>query len=188
MNRIFITLIIYIQKHLFGGSDRQKSTENKMYFQMYSCKREHCLSSALLFRANPLRDRKCRTQGVACCLNGSVCSWSQSPSLLRGSPLEQANRPKPLFSHHLPCGLNGFRSTLYPWLAADRSGISPLLPMASADEAVLFCFSSCSLGRSKWPARTQLATCPCWLGGWASACSDCMRDQVGLVTASKRKG
>lgn len=132
---------------------------------MCPCNREHCLSSALPFSANPLRDRKCWTQGVACCLNGSVCSWRWSPWLVPGSPLEQPNGPKPLFSCRLPCGLNGFRSTLYPWLAANRSGISPLLPKASADEAAHFCFSSCSLGRSKWPARAQLATCSSLPGG-----------------------
>ncbi len=158
-----------------------------MHFQIYQCKREHCLSSTLLnFRVNPPRDRKCRTQGVACCLNGSVCSWSWSPSLVHGSPLELLNRPELLFSHCPACGLNGFHLSLFPMLAGMRSGISPFLPMASADEVAVFCFSSCSLGRSKWPARTQLATCPSWLGVWVAACRTRIRDQDGLgeVTAS----
>ena len=55
-----------------------------------------------------------------------------------GSLLEQPSRPKPLFSHCLPCGLNGFRSPLFPPLAANRSCFSRLLPMASADEAAVF--------------------------------------------------
>lgn len=51
-------------------------------------------------------------------------------------------------------------------LAADRSVISLLpLPMASGTQAAVFPFSSCSFGRSKWPARTQLATCLSWPGG-----------------------
>lgn len=87
-------------------------------------------------------------------LNGRACTWDMIPALCR-----DPCRPKPLFSRCPLCGLNSFRSAPFPPFAAKR-GISLLLPMASADEGAVLCFSSCSLGRSKWPARIQSATCP----------------------------
>lgn len=50
------------------------------------------------FTCSPPRDRKCRTQEVACCLNGSVCPPSRRPSSPGRSSGDQPGRPKLLFS------------------------------------------------------------------------------------------
>lgn len=99
------------------------------------------------FTASPPRDRKFWTQGVACCLNGSVCSWNGGPLLLGWSLLEQSSGPEPLFSYHLPCGLNGFCLALFSGLAAAEWHFSLLLPMTSIDEVAVLCFICAHLER-----------------------------------------
>lgn len=124
----------------------KKSKARKTHFQIYPCECECSLSSTL--QRQPSQRPEVLDSG-----GGVLIEWERSHSkpsslMLHGSLLERPSRPKPLFPHCLPCGLNGFRSPLFPLLAAHRSGIL-LLPMVSADEAATFSFSSCSLGRGK---------------------------------------
>lgn len=143
---------------------KNRGTKKHSHIRPYKC--EHYLSSTSLISEAALPE----TGSVG--LRGWRAAWMAAfawgaRALSRWADPCWSSRtgPKPLFSCCLPCGLNGFCSPLFPSLAADRSGISLLLPMASADEVAVLWFCSSSLERSKWPARTQLATCPSPPGG-----------------------
>lgn len=97
----------------------------------------------IAFCCFPFQNQSTQRQEVSNSGGGLSLEWERfllEAQSLQGSLLEQANRPKPFFFHRLPCGLNCFRSTVYPRLAADRSGILPPLHMATAKEAALLFF------------------------------------------------
>lgn len=141
-----------------------KSPGTKEHSHNYSCEGEHCLSFTFLISDAALPEtgsvghRRWRAAWM-----GAFARGAGDPRCWADPRWSKPKRPKPLFS----C----FSSLRIKWLSFASS--SPhSLPTGVAFRffprprrtcwlfSVLFFFSSCSLGRSKWPARIQLATCP----------------------------
>lgn len=93
------------------------------------------------FTCSPPRDRKCRTQEVACCLNGSVCPPSRRPSSPGRSSGDQPGGPKLLFSC-LP-------SPWIKWLSLASSSLA-CLPVVDRSGTSLHFTPEALRGRGGW--------------------------------------